>query len=59
MRNGWCRAYGRGIRREKWVLVHIGPHLSHRDIRYKSMEEISNIYRGEVVFAEELMKLEL
>ena len=44
---------------KKLVLVHIGPHLSQIEVQHKSMEEVSNIYKGNIVFADELMALEL
>ena len=44
---------------KKLVLVHIGPHLSQSEVQRKSMKEVSNIYKGDIVFADELMALEL
>ena len=44
---------------KKLVLVHIGPHLSQDEIKVRSATELSKIYEGEIVFADEMMSLEL
>jgi len=44
---------------KKLVLVHIGPHLSQDEIKIRSATELSKIYEGEIVFADEMMSLEL
>ncbi len=44
---------------KKLVLVHIGPHLSQDEVKTRSATELSKIYEGEIVFADEMMSLEL
>jgi ribonuclease BN (tRNA processing enzyme) len=44
---------------KKLVLVHIGPNLSNSESQIRGREEISNIYSGEILFADELMKIDL
>lgn len=44
---------------KRLVLVHMGPHVSSHGPLEKGLGDVAKIYDGEVVFAEELMKLEL
>lgn len=44
---------------KKLVLVHMGPHISQHGPLEKGLGDIREIYPGQVVFAEELMKLGL
>lgn len=44
---------------KKLVLVHIGPNLSNTEVQVKGREEISSIYSGEILFADELMRIDL
>jgi ribonuclease Z len=41
------------------ILTHTGPHLSEPGSRERAIEDISRIYSGEIVFGEELMRIEL
>ena len=41
------------------VLVHMGPHLANQVTMEKAAEDIAKIYQGEIVFSEELMRIEL
>jgi ribonuclease Z len=41
------------------VLVHIGPHLASHGPMEKGIGDVRKLYQGEVIFAEELMSLEL
>lgn len=41
------------------VLVHMGPHVSSHGPLEKGLGDIARIYGGDVVFAEELMKIEM
>lgn len=43
----------------KLILTHIGPELSKPGSREKAIRDIASIYQGEIIFGEELMKLEL
>lgn len=42
---------------KKLVLSHIGPHLQQRGPTLKAFADIGEIYDGEIVFAEELMRV--
>ena len=42
---------------KKLVLAHIGPHLSQHGPMEKGIGDVSAIYEGEIVFAEELMRV--
>ena len=44
---------------ERLVLVHLGPHISSHGPMEKGIGDIKRIYGGELVFAEELMSLEV
>ena len=44
---------------KKLVLVHIGPHLSQDEVKTRSVSELSKIYEGEIVFADEMMSLKM
>ncbi len=44
---------------KKLVLVHIGPNLSNTEVQIKGREEIASIYSGEILFADELMRIDL
>ena len=44
---------------KKLVLVHMGPHISQHGPLEKGIGDIREVYSGEVVYAEELMKLEV
>ena len=44
---------------KKLVLVHIGPHLSQDKVKTRSANELSKIYEGEIVFADEMMSLKM
>ena len=44
---------------KRLVLVHMGPHVSSHGPLEKGLGDVAKIYGGEVIFAEELMKLEL
>ena len=44
---------------KRLVLVHMGPHVSSHGPLEKGLGDIAAIYDGEVVFAEELMKLDV
>lgn len=44
---------------KKLVLVHTGPHLSQDDVRESTLSHISNIFDGEIVFADELMAIKM
>src|SRR5213593_158610 len=43
----------------KLVLVHVGPHLASHGPMEKGLGDIRRIYRGEVIFTDELMSLRL
>ena len=44
---------------KKLVLVHIGPHLAGHGPMESGIGDIRRIYDGEIVFSEELMKIEV
>ena len=44
---------------KKLVLVHIGPHLSNQNVKNTSSKSISQIYDGEIVFADEIMSINI
>ena len=44
---------------KKLVLVHVGPHLSGHGPMEKGIGDIRRIYDGEIIFSEELMKIEV
>ena len=44
---------------DKLVLVHMGPHIAQHGPLEKGLGDIREIFPGQVVYAEELMKLEL
>ena len=44
---------------KKLVLVHIGPHLSDPNVKSISARSLSQIYDGEIVFADELMSINI
>jgi ribonuclease Z len=44
---------------KKLILVHIGPHLASQGPMEKGIADIRSLYDGEVVFADELMSLQL
>jgi ribonuclease Z len=44
---------------KKLVLVHVGPHLATHGPMEKGIGDVRRIYDGEVIFAEELMSLEV
>tara|TARA_B100001750_G_scaffold236775_1_gene241068 strand:+ start:1057 stop:1845 length:789 start_codon:yes stop_codon:yes gene_type:complete len=44
---------------KKLVLVHMGPGLSAQDPFYKATMGMQRIYQGDIVFSEELLKIEL
>jgi ribonuclease BN (tRNA processing enzyme) len=44
---------------KKLVLVHVGPHLSGHGPMEKGIGDIRHIYSGEIIFSEELMKVEI
>ncbi len=44
---------------KKLVLTHTGPHLSKPGSRERGVADIARLYRGEIIFGEELMRLEL
>ncbi|MEE9163115.1 MAG: MBL fold metallo-hydrolase [Candidatus Neomarinimicrobiota bacterium] len=44
---------------KKLVLVHIGPHLAGHGPMENGIGEVRGIYDGEVIFSEELMRIEL
>jgi len=44
---------------KKLVLVHMGPNLSAQDPFYNTTLGMQRIYQGDIVFSEELLKLEL
>ncbi len=41
------------------VVTHQGPGLCHPDSKEKAIADIADVYKGEIVFGEELMKLNL
>src|SRR5438093_737529 len=41
------------------VLVHIGPHLASHGPMEKGIGDVHEVYEGDVIFAEELMSLQL
>lgn len=43
---------------KKLVLVHIGPHLSGHGPMEKGIADIRRIYDGEIIFSEELMRIQ-
>jgi ribonuclease BN (tRNA processing enzyme) len=44
---------------KKLVLVHIGPHLASHGPMEKGIGDVHEVYEGDVIFAEELMSLQL
>ena len=44
---------------KKLVLVHMGPNLSAQDPFYNANMSMQRIYQGDIVFSEELMKIDL
>lgn len=44
---------------KKLVLVHVGPHLATHGPREKGIGDVRRAYKGEIIFAEELMSLRL
>jgi ribonuclease Z len=44
---------------KKLVLVHIGPHLAGHGAMENGIGEVRAIYDGEIIFSEELMRIEL
>jgi len=44
---------------KKLILVHIGPHLSDPNVKSISARSLSQIYDGEIVFADELMSINI
>jgi ribonuclease Z len=44
---------------KKLVLVHVGPHLSGHGPMESGIGEVRNIYDGEIVFSEEVMRIPL
>ena len=44
---------------KKLALVHVGPHLSAHGPMEKGIGDIREIYDGEIIFSEELMRLDL
>ena len=44
---------------KKLVLVHVGPHLSRHGPMESGIGDILRIYDGEIIFSEELMKIEV
>ena len=44
---------------KKLVLVHMGPSLSAQDPFYNAYSAMQRIYQGEIVFSEELLRIEL
>lgn len=61
---GQCGTTGAGRMAEaagvkKLVLVHMGPHISQHGPLEKGIGDIREVYNGQVVYAEELMKLDV
>jgi len=50
-------AQAAGVR--KLVLSHLGPHISSDGPREKGINDVRNIFDGEILFAEELMSFEV
>ena len=44
---------------KKLILTHTGPHLTYPGSREKGIGDITKIFKGDVIFGEELMRLEL
>ena len=44
---------------KKLVLVHIGPHLSEHGMMEKGIGDIRSIYDGQVIFSDELLKVDV
>ena len=44
---------------KRLVLVHIGPHLAQHGPMEKGIGDVRRIYDGEVIFADELMTIQL
>jgi ribonuclease BN (tRNA processing enzyme) len=44
---------------KRLVLVHTGPAVSRPDSRDAAVQQVSDIFHGEIVFADELMSIEL
>jgi ribonuclease BN (tRNA processing enzyme) len=44
---------------KKLALVHIGPHLSSHGPMEKGIGDVRRVYGGEIIFAEELMRITL
>ncbi len=44
---------------KKLVLVHIGPHLSDPIVKNRNANSLSNLYDGEIVFADEMMSIKI
>ena len=61
---GQCGTTGAGRMAEaagvkKLVLVHMGPHIAQHGPLEKGLGDIREVYNGQVIYAEELMKLEV
>jgi ribonuclease Z len=44
---------------KKLVLVHVGPHLSSHGPMEKGIGDIRRIYDGEIIFSEELIRIQV
>ena len=44
---------------KRLVLVHIGPHLASHGPMEKGIGDVRKVYEGDVIFADELMSLQL
>ena len=44
---------------KKLVLVHMGPHISQHGPLEKGIGDIREVYSGEVLYGEELMKFDI
>ena len=44
---------------KRLVLVHIGPHLSQQEVKDRTIQDLRNIYDGEILFSDELMAIDL
>ena len=44
---------------KKLVLVHMGPNLSSETPFDRHVQEMTSMYDGEIIFSEELMRLEI
>ena len=59
VRHDGRRRDGAGGRVKKLVLSHMGPHLSQHGPLEKGIGDVRGIFKGEIVFAEELMSFEV